>query len=200
MTFTELKAALAARGFNDNTPEQLGEAINDANAELDELMPWPYREKSVIGVAPLTIPDLGQIEQVINVTKQVPLEPEEYRNLVHKYWDLSTEGEPVWYYRSWPEFLPVLATYPTNDDCIGVQYWKITPTLVGGSDTPLSPPRFHRAIVDIAVRRSFLDSENFESAAAIQGEIDKTVAIMTQTFFSEQLQSPKIIRTSTGNF
>jgi hypothetical protein len=175
MTFAELKTELADRGFSDLTDTRLGRYINYARAELDRMYLWPWREKSGTGTAPVTIADLGQVEAVTNESQDYRLQAAQFRDLLDAHGDISTSGTPECYYRAFVSGSPVIATYPTNSDTLGVQYWKVTPDLSGSSDEPESPDDAHYLIVDLAVRRALLDVGAEERVATVQQEIDRQI-------------------------
>lgn len=191
MTFAELYAELEARGFTHLSVTRRKQIVNDAVAELDEMFPWPYREASGEGTAPLTVADLGAIEQVTNETDQYVLEPRTFQWLSDMYGDLSTSGNPSFYYVAWPSGSPVVATYPSNSDTIGVQYWRTSPTLSADGDEPLAPARFHQAYLLIAQRMAESERGNLAVAQGLQGEIDRMVARMVNALLNgQQLQGP----------
>jgi hypothetical protein len=175
MTFADLKTELADRGLSDLTDTRRGFYINAARAELDSLYLWPWRETSVTGTAPVTVSDLAVIEAVTNETQDYQLEVAQWRDLQRDYGDVSTSGSPTFYYTSRPSGDPVVGTYPTNSDTIGIQYWKVTPD-VTGVEEPASPDEAHLLIVDIAQQRALgREVGNWEGANAMQPEIDRQV-------------------------
>jgi len=189
MNFGELYAELEARGFSHLLLARRKQIINDAVAELDEQQPWPYRENAAVGAAPLTIADLGTIEMVTDTTLDVPITPATYQWLSENFGDLSITGNPVYYYVAWPSGSPVVATYPTNSNTIGVQYWKISPTLSADADTPLAPSRFHSIYLLIAQRMAESERGNLNVAQGLQQEIDRMVARMVDALLGgQQLQ------------
>lgn len=176
MDFTALKQELSDRGFAHLSDTRRGTYINAARAELDRMYLWPWREASATGTAPLTISDLAAVESVINTSQSnAVLTPIDFRTLQEAFGDLSVAGTPTYYYTARPSS-PEVAVYPTSStDVIGVQYWKVTPDLSAGSDTPASPSEAHYTIVDLAVRRAYRDSDNHTEAEAIQSEIDRAI-------------------------
>lgn len=189
MTFAELKQELADRGFSFLSDARLGRYINQARAELDESDLWPYREASVVGSAPLAIPDLGTIEAVVDVESQ-PLHPADYRDLLDYYGDLSTAGSATHYYIASPGGTLEVATFPMTGEPIGVQYWKITPELSAPTDTPVAPSRYHKIIVDMAVREAYRDSDNHGAAEQLQSQIDRDLVRMRETVLVQTAQGP----------
>lgn len=171
MDLSDLRTEFLARGFSYLSDARADQFLNWANHELDDYTTWPYREASVTGTSPLAISDLGLIEAVLETTTNTLLDRAEYSDLVRLYGDLSVTGFPGAYYVADPSGTPEVATYPTGAS-IGVQYWKTTPDLSADSDTPLSPSRYHRIIVDIAARRAYLARDDFGAAQALQAQID----------------------------
>lgn len=186
MTFLELRTELAARGFDYLSTLRLGTYVNRARARLDGMYTWTYREDSAVGVAPLSIPTLGIVEAVSNETLNTPLELMGYADLVAWGYDLSLASTPQYWYRATPAGDPVIATYPTSADTIGVQFWKVCADLSGDADLPEAPARFHGLIVDMAVAMCYRDADNFEAAAALQVEIDLQVAQMMAELSPQQ--------------
>jgi hypothetical protein len=172
MQFSDLKTEFAERGFDDFSDARRGTFINAARAELDRLHLWPWREKSATGVAPFTVADLGIIESVTNETTDCRLQAAQFRDLVDAHGDLSTSGTPDCYYIAWPSGSPVVATYPSNSDTIGVQYWKVTVDLSAAGDEPASPDDVHPLIVDLAVVRAYRAKDNHEAARELRAEVD----------------------------
>lgn len=197
MTFAELVSALQARGFDYLDDTVAGRYVNDAIQALDNLELWPYREASATGVAPLGISDLGTVEAVTNESLHVPLEPREYRSLIGEG-DLSLVGTPVYWYLACPDGVPTVATFPVGTDTIGVQYWRVTPEL-SGADEPAAPARFHSVIVDMAVVRAYLDSDNPESASALQSFVDRRVEELRFSALVGQVQAATTMQIRWGS-
>lgn len=189
MQFSELYTELSDRGFSYLSTARLKQIINDAVQELDEMFPWPYREASATGTAPLAVSDLGTIEQVTNETDDYVIEPRTFQWLSQMFGDLSISGDPTYYYVAWPSGTPEVATYPSNSDTIGVQYWKVTPSLSADADTPLAPSRYHQTYLKIAQRMAESERGNLNVAAGLQQEIDRMVGRMVNALLGgQQLQ------------
>jgi hypothetical protein len=183
--FSELKAALVARGFNRLTSALQGEYVNAAVTEVDGLYPWPYREDSTAGIAPLSIPTLGEIEAVTDETRQVALEVVQYRNLLDWFGDLSVTGDPQYAYVAWPGGVPAVATFPVTSNTVGVQFWQAPTTLSLDADEPLAPARFHYVYVAVACRMAAADSGG--DPARFAGEADRGVQGMMLALLPDQL-------------
>lgn len=186
MNFAALKTALSGRGFQTLTDTQLGEDVNDARQRLDNLFLWPYREKSVVGVAPLAVTDLGTIEAVTNETHDYQIAPASYQWLLDTFGDLTLDAAAEFFYVATPAGAPVVATCPSNGDTIGVQYWKRTPVLSADGDEPLAPADYHTLIVDMAAQRAYMRSTNFQAGQALQPFIDQGIQGMINTLLGGQ--------------
>lgn len=182
MDFDTLKTELADRGFSDTTDSRLGIYINAGRAELDRMYLWPWREAQATGTAPLTVTDLGVIEMVTDETRSVPLEVAQYRDLVNSFNDLTTDGDPQYYYIGRSSGSAVLMTYPESNNTLGIQYWKRTPDLSVSSDDPASPDECHLLIVDLAERQLRRRLGDAEGVALLSADIDRQVADLLQQY------------------
>lgn len=200
MNFSELKTELSDRGFNYLSDTRRGQYINRAVARLDGMYRWPFREASVVGTAPLTITDLGQVEAVTNQDQSdYPLYESSYADLTNWYGDLAITGTPYYWYRAYPAGSPVVATYPVSTNNIGVQYWKITPTLTG-TDTPLAPTRYHLLYVDMAVQMAYRDSDNHAAAESLVVEINRQVFEMVEEQLPQQGPNSQMLNYYAGDW
>lgn len=199
VTFAELKTAFLARGF-DYLETRAGDFINSAMHELDDTERWPYLEDSAVGQAPLAIPNLGTVEQVINTSQSnSSLYPADYGELVGMFGDLSANGTPYYFYVAWPSGVPTVATYPGSTNTIGVQYWRVTEDLAADADEPAAPARFHKLIVDIAVRDAYRDTDNHPAAESLQVQIERDLARMRNSLLTGQVQGPSFVRIVAGS-
>ena len=190
MDFTALKNELADRGFAHLNAVRQGQYINWARAEVDETALWPYRIATAAGAAPLTIADLGVIEDVIDTANSNnPLAPMDHSDLIKYFRNLATAGSASYYYLS---TATSVAAYPTTAT-LSVRYYKIPADLSAGSDTPLVPTRWHRLIVDIACRMAERDAGNHEAAEALNAQIERDKQLMLQSLMIFQTE-PTFIR------
>jgi hypothetical protein len=179
VTFTELKAELAARGFDHLSDTRLGQYVNQARAELDGMHMWPYREESVTGASPLAISDLVRIEQVVDADTDRVLTPADYSSLIESFQDnLETTGTPEFFYVGTPSGVPTVATYPVGTGNIEVQYYKRTVDLSAGSDEPACPEEYHLLLCDLAQVRALRDSDEFGSAETLRGSVERDLERM----------------------
>ena len=200
-TFAELKAELAARGFDYLTDARQGAMVNRGMRALDGMALWPYLENSATGLAPLAISDLGTVEAVLDTTNDVELAPSTYQELLSLFGgDLSTSGNPTFWYRATPGGVPTVATYAVSTSVqIGVQYFRTTAALVNSTDVPLAPARWHDLVVDLAAVRAYRDMHNHGAAESLQAQVDRDVAQMRQELFTDQVQGPGFIQIRSGS-
>lgn len=174
MTYQELQVELSARGFTYLSFTRLNQYINWARAELDDADAWEYRRTSQTGAAPLTIADLGWIQGVQHVSTKAQLQPIDRESLADRVDDLTVTGTPIYYYVD----AGTVTTYPVATGSITVRYYKVPADMTDTAESPLAPSRFHKIIVDIAVRMAYRDADNHEAAEQLQAQIDRDLARM----------------------
>lgn len=178
-----MRVELLARGFDYLSTTRANQFISDASSELDEMRTWPYRESTATGSTPLLVSDLGEVDTVFDTGQVRELQPMTRADLIDAYGDLSAvSGGSFAYYITSGN---TINSYPLGAT-VRVQYWAITPTLTSDAQTPLSPARWHQIIVHMAVRRAYLDSDNFDAAQGVQIEIDRLVAIMDDSLLGQE--------------
>lgn len=183
LTFATLQTELSDRGWQRLSATRLGYLINQARADLDGMFLWPYRLTTASGAAPLTITDLGTIEEVVDTANASnPLHFVSRRNLLDSYGLLTTTGSPDWFYVD----NGVIRTYPVGGT-LTVRYYKRTPDLTG-VQVPLAPADYHLLIVDLAEQRAFRGKGDVQSAAALQPFINQGVARMVNDQFGQQVE------------
>lgn len=175
-----MKTELSDRGFDLLSDTRLGQFVNQARNELDNLYLWPYRLTSASGTSPLTITDLGTIEEVAltSTTGSPALAFADRRSLKDAYGDLTTTGTPQWFYID----NGVVRTYPVGGT-LAVRYYKRTPVLTG-TDTPLAPADYHMLIVDMAVRWAQKDGD---TPSSLDGDILRQLSIMVGDLLDQQI-------------
>jgi hypothetical protein len=193
-TFSALRQELADRGFSYLTDARLNWLINAAYTELNEMELWPWRDTTATGAAPLTIADLGVVGSVVDTQALHTLVPIDRRQLLNDAPDLTTTGSPMFFYVT----NGVVNTYPVGGT-LSVRYFAATLPLSGDSDLPVIPDRFIPTIVDIAVRRGYLDDENFEVIQGLQVEIDRQLELMREVFLWNIAGRPPVIADIAGS-
>jgi hypothetical protein len=183
LTFATLQTELSDRGWSRLSATRLGYFINQGRADLDNLYLWPYRLTTASGSAPLTITDLGVIEEVVDTAQSsLPLHFVSRRNLLDAYGILTTTGSPQWFYVD----NGVVRTYPVGGT-LSVRYYKRTPDLTG-VQVPLAPADYHLLIVDLAEQRALRSKGDVAGAAALQPFINAGVARMINDQFGQQVE------------
>lgn len=140
---------------------------------------WPWLETSTTGTSPITITNLRACLSVVDTATRAVLWPSDRRSLVDNYSDLTTTGSPQFWYR---DTLTSIRTYPVSSDTISVEYIKHESDLTADSDTPSLPSRHHNVWVDRAVYEAYVDTDNFDSAAALKAKIDGEIVEMKRTY------------------
>lgn len=192
----ELRTDFLARGFDD-LASRANDILNQACAEVDEAFRWPYMENSGTGTAPVSVTDLRTIEAVTNETQGYPLAPVSYQALLENYGDLSASGAPEFYYIATPAGVPTVATYPTNSDTVGVQYWRSSPTLDDDTDEPLAPERYHGVYLAVASRMATVEAGGDASGWAAEAE--RGMQRMVAGLLIGQVQGPADYVRLTGS-
>ena len=186
LTFATMQTELSDRGWSRLSATRLGYLINQARADLDNYACWPYRLASASGAAPLTIADLGVIEEVVNtaVSGSPALDYVDRRTLKDTYGDLTTTGVPQWFYVD----NGIVRTYPVGGT-LTVRYYKRTPDLTG-TQVPLAPADYHLLIIDMAEQRAHRGKGDVATANGLQPYIDAELAKMIDDQFGQQVQGP----------
>lgn len=186
MDFTALKQELSDRGFARLTAARQGLLVNEGRRQLDNAFLWPYRLTSASGAAPLTITDLGVVEEVMNTAAaNMPLDFMDRRSILDQYGELTTAGAPIlWYIDN-----GVVRTYPVGGT-LAVRYFKRTPVLAAGGDTPLAPVDYHLLYVDLAEREAHRTKGDDEAVQSLSAVITEKVGQMVDDLFAQQVQGP----------
>lgn len=175
MNFTELKAELAARGFDYLSDTRLGRYIGIGYSEACAQALWPFLAASQSGTMPMTITDLGTVESVEYAAEGRKLVPIDRRILTDEYPGLSDVGTALWYYLS---TAGQVAVYPAQaSGSFTVRYYKRPATLTG-TDTPVIPTEWHYVIVDYAAAKAYSDNGDVDQALAARQEGDRTIGFM----------------------
>lgn len=183
MNFAALKQELSDRGFARVVDARLGLLVNEARQLLDNLYPWPYREASSTGAVPLTITDLGTIQQVTDTTTGNVLTPASSQQITEATTTPTAAGTPRWYTVSAGN---TITTYPVSAGQIKVAYYKRSAALTLAGDTPLAPTDYHMLIVDLAEREAHRTKGDYAAAAATDQIIAGKLARMTADLFANQ--------------
>lgn len=193
LTFATAQTELSDRGFSRLSATRLGYLINQARADLDNLYLWPYRLTTATGTSPLTIADLGTIEEVLDTANASrPLDFMPRRNLLNDYGTLTTTGSPWYFYID----NGVVRTFPVGGT-LSVRYYKRTPDLTG-VQVPSAPSDYHMLIVDLAEREAHAGKTDYAGAEALEVRIQRKIAQMVNDLFGQQDQGPDGYQVMTG--
>jgi hypothetical protein len=181
--YTALQGELSARGFSRLSATRLGQYVNEGRQLLDNAYPWPYRLTTATGASPLTVTDLGVIDEVTNtlVPGGAPLEAVDRRTLRAQLGDVTLTGTPSYYYVDGTS----VKTYPVGGTLF-VRYFKRCPALSSGTDVPLAPSDYHMLIVDLAEREALRGKGDLQAAAAVSAVIAEKLGRMVGDLFAMQ--------------
>jgi hypothetical protein len=150
---------------------------------------WPFLQSDEVGAAGLGIvfvPDLRRIEYVTDVTGQDtthPGRPLKYvtrSELVAEGSDLTQTGQPEMYYVTNGT---TINAYPVGGT-LRVDYVRRVEPL-SGTDEPLFDEEYHNLIIDRAMVKAYIDSDNFEAAATLKAEFELGAAAMAEDYMVE---------------
>lgn len=182
MTFAELKAELAARGFDYLSDARLGFYINQAATELASEDIWPFRFHEFDGSGNYEdVPQGTVIQSVVNVDTRAPLTSIDMATLLDNGCDLAQAGTALYWYMHPVGVVDTLKmsvrAWPLG---VNIKVYAYLPEVVmtAGVEEPLSPPTYHFLIVDIAVRKAYRDADNHEAAEALALQIDRDLLKM----------------------
>jgi hypothetical protein len=184
LTFTDMETELAARGFTISTA-RAGVLVNRAYQRLVGLHRWPFREASGEGTAPSTSRTSGRSRRSRTRRSSTRSSLSPTTTCWAGTGTSRPPAPPLYAYRAYVDSIPVVATYPTNTDTIGVQYWKI-PTDLSGVQVPIVPARYQLLIVEIASVMAERERGNHDAANALQVEVDRQVAEMVDELLPQQ--------------
>ncbi len=186
MTFADLVAELAARGFDYLQDDSTGVArlkrwINAAyRTDICAVEPWPWLETSTTGTAPLPITDLRDIMYVANLDEKYTLSVLDVRDIAERDPNGLATGPAVGY---WLDGSTV-KVWPDDGVNLEVRYVRKPTALVSDGDTPLVPEEYRPLIVDRAAVLAYRDSDNWEAANAAQAMFVADMERMTDAEFS----------------
>lgn len=182
MNFEELKTELFARGLNylEENAQEVARAefwLNTGYREVCNLQNWSFLEATASGAAPLSVPDFRKADYVLGADG-LPLSKTTRRDLVRDGWSLTETGTPIFYYLTQGTIFNVA---PVSTSPLTVVYFKrVAP--MSGTDVPIFDEEYHNVIVDKAMLLGYTDSDNFEARAALEAQINSTLAAMAEDY------------------
>ncbi len=193
-TLVSVRTEISGRGFGYLQPARANRLINDAYFWLVKLRPWPFREAIATGPAPLTIADLGPIATVKDTAQGGrKLHPLNRSTLEERFPDITTPGTPCFYYVEGN----AVKTTPAGGT-LQVRHWRTPTKLVADGDPLIVPDEWVQLVIDRALWRGYLDSDNFEAAAAISGAIDAALIDMMRDLLTWQSDEPEQVEVYGG--
>lgn len=193
MNFTALQQELSDRGWSRLSATRMGYFINEARQQLDNMYQWPYRLTTASGASPLTVTDLGTVEEVLDTAnRSLPLDFRTRRTILDQMGELTSTGSPYWFYID----NGVIRTYPVGGT-LSVRYYKRSVPLSAGADIPLAPVDFHLLLVDMAEREAHAGKTDYAGAEALETRIQRKIALMVDDQFGQQSQGPDAVQVLT---
>lgn len=184
-TFATAQTEFFARGFDFLNQDAAGRTRAKrylVEAYLEDVCanePWDFLRTSTSSTAPLTLSDVDTLISVRDTTNDCQLEVADQGWLEDTYGSLTETGNPVYVYFSAES---TLACYPANTTAtIQVRYFKIPDEPSADGDTFLVPSRWQGLIIDAAVIRAYIDSDNFEAAQFLQTRFDRRLGKMYES-------------------
>lgn len=187
MTFEELKDEFFARGTNylEEDAESAARAerwLNQGYREILNLHAWPFLQTTATGNAGegyVNIADLRKIRFVQNVADSpaIPLGRVTLEDLAWEGQDLAETGDPQWYY---VDAGTSVKGFPLGGTIKAYYVKRVDP--LSGSSSPVFDEEYHNLIVDKAMVKAYVDNDNFEAAAALQEQIDRSLTAMAEDY------------------
>lgn len=191
INFGDIQNEIQARGFDFLGSTRETHFINRAYHRVCSAYPWPFLETLLTGQnAPVTISDLKQVLYVVDTTNQLVLRGEDQRVIREYDPDLTSNGNPEFYYLEGTDTLKVWP--PNNSVSLTVRYIKVPADLAAGS-TPVFPSRFHYAIVEGALVYAYRDTDNFEAAENHEARFQYEITEMWQELSGRQLSGHQYV-------
>ena len=204
-TFNDLRVEVLARGvqYLSDTAGLLrvGQWLNDAAHEVDEVEAWPYLHATIAGTGTVAIPDLGRVLWVADTSGPRMLEVGDQQQLVEMFGALTLTGQPAWFFVQDPAGVPTVSVFPVSAGTpLSVRYSKIAADMVAGTDELLMPERFREAVVQYAFARALRERSDYEEAAVAQQAGDVIVARMRDFYGERARVSSQVIVDGAGDW
>lgn len=193
-TLTQLTQEVVGRGYSYESSADIESAIQRHYQRLEARYPWPWREATKEGVAPLEIKDLRDVLSVASTTQERPIYGQTRQWLAERYSNLEEVGEPLWW---WLDNV-TLRVFPTSTSAnIAVRYAK-KPAALTASSEPAMPSEWQYLIVDSVVVDLLKSNDEYDVARELKESIQTDLGEMMAAELQRDLQSPRLmIRTGT---
>lgn len=174
MTRKEIREEIVALGAENIATENGGEDrinrwIGQAHRWLCDFKPWPFLFDEQEGTAPLTIPELGHVVAVSDVTNRNPIEPATLNQLLLGDPDLVAVGSAEYWFT---EDGKTVKVYPASSATFNVRYRKV-PVALTDDDEPLIPEDYQELLITRARVEVYKATDNFEAAAEILKDYER---------------------------
>lgn len=197
--FDALIDEVNARGFNHLSDARIGRYVNQAYYEICTMDRWPFLYTTETGTAPkTTTATIHAVDSVIDTTNKNRLQFLTRSNLQDIDTDLTTTGTPrYWYLSEATTDTTIVNVYPANTSVsLSINFYK-QPTILSGTNAHILPIRWENLIVDGACIRCYKDSDDFDSAAALQQFFDRDLDVMRQEFIRNWDNTEYVVNTQT---
>lgn len=197
MNFVELKDELYARGTDYLSEDAAGVAraerwLNQGYREILNLQAWTFLYTLTTGPAnsSVNIPDLRRVLYVVDTANgNQALTYVNFPDLITQYGEdaFTDTGTPSYYYIINGTVYP----HPFGGTLKVAYIKRVAP--MTGTDTPIFDEEYHNLIVDKAMIRAYIDSDNYEAAQALQSQVDLTLQAMSEDYATTSRETQFII-------
>ena len=181
-------------------PSYLNMIVDQANAFIATEGDWPWRQTSttfptVVGTDTYTPPATWLRTKMLKITDETPMRLLSTIDIEERWWSSTQRGMP----REYAVEAEVIILRPIPDAVYTVthRFIKVEPELTLDADTPLMPPQFHTAIVELASYHAFRRLGNLPAAAACKESYADWKRVMMQDH--SRTLAPKSIRVRPGS-
>lgn len=193
MNLGTIRTEVKARGHEEVSSTFLDSWINQSYQDIADRYPWPDLVTSITETdGTVTVADLGHVLEVTNNTTVTKMQYIDWRDLTDTDPALTDTGEPMFWYIP-DAATPVVTIYPLKAHSITVKYAKIPTDLVGDSDTPLLPTRFHWLLVQGACMLSAQRDRSLDLAAEYEARYEAGIMRMAAAEFDPNYDTPRFL-------
>jgi len=195
MNLAEAQAEFAARGFDYLSPGRMTSMLNDAKNDFEDAWRFPWLEASVIAPAPLSLSDLKLVRYVQDVDRDLELYGVDVALIAQNGSPLDLPGAPTHWWLQGPDPAGVVRmnVWPVAAPNLQVRYVRESPELALGTDTPLIPARYHGTWLDLAVVQGYIDSDNFNAAAALRQIANQSLLSIIERYETVNRQHQRLM-------
>jgi hypothetical protein len=212
-TRAEIRVEAKAHGFFMVEDSRVNGMIQRAVDDLINEAQWPFQMRAGVAVTSgSAVADLGKVEQVRNAEGE-PLVPAERDWLYDRYYDLTTEGAPVYYWQqaTGDGYSGLIHSYPVAAEALSADYFSNYGWTSDGSDfvataasdahKPRVPSRF-RDLPLILTRIHLLeDSDRLEDSQMVRSvEYEPRLEVMRSELLHRQVDEQRRVVVTDGNW